>query len=111
MGGFESACHVNEAGVRLDMLRATQHDRFVVEDYRALVGMRIATVRDTIRWHRVEAIPHTYDWIAGVDAIWSVDPNARVVSVEHLIHTVPPRGLRDEAAFQRRRSKVSGSVG
>ena len=67
MGGFESACHINEAGVRLDMLRATQHDRFVAEDYAALRKLRIGTVRDTIRWHRVEAVPRSYDFT-------SVDP-------------------------------------
>jgi len=195
MGGFESSCHVNEAGVRLDMLHATQHDRFVAEDYAALRKLRIATVRDTIRWHRVETVPGSYDfasvdsyldaanavgveviwdllhygwpdgldvfsnefverfasfctavafrlrerlpdgrfytpvneisfcawaagevgwfhpfghhrggeikqqlvraWIAGVDAIRAVDPAARFVSVEPLIHTVPPRGQSD----------------
>jgi beta-glucosidase/6-phospho-beta-glucosidase/beta-galactosidase len=195
MGGFESACHINSAGVRLDMLHATQHDRFVFDDYAALRSMRIGTVRDTIRWHRVEARPGRYDfssvdpyldaanttgveviwdllhygwpdgldiysdefverfrrfcihvaaylcrrvpaprfytpvneisffawaagevgwfhpfskgrggdfkrqliraWIAGVDAIRSVDPQARIVSVEPLIHTVPPRGQQD----------------
>jgi len=25
--GFESACHINRAGARLDLLAATQHDR------------------------------------------------------------------------------------
>ena len=195
MGGFESACHVNEAGVRLDMLEATQHDRFVGEDYASLRSMGITTARDTIRWHRVEAVRGAYDfssvdpyidaaneagveviwdllhygwpdgldiyspeflarfaafasaaarhliarvpaprfytpvnelsffawaagevgwfhpfgrhrgadlkrqlvraWIAAVDAIRSVDPTARIVSVEPLIHTVPPRGRKD----------------
>jgi len=195
MGGFESACHINTAGVRLDMLRATQHDRFVKADYEALRSMRIATARDTIRWHRVESAPRSYDfstvdpyieaaneagveiiwdllhygwpddldihsrvfvdrfagfcdaaarhlqrrvsgqrfytpinelsffawaagevgwfypfdkhrggelkrqlvraWVGGVDAIRAVDPEARIVSVEPIIHTVPPLGLPD----------------
>jgi len=196
MGGFESACHINEAGRRLDMLDATQHDRFVREDYAALQSMRIGTVRDTIRWHRVEIAPGAYDfstvdpyidaaneagteviwdllhygwpdgldiyapefvdrfaafctavakhlharipgprfytpvnelsffawaagevgwfhpfsrhrggdvkrqlvraWIAGVRAIHAVDPTARIVSVEPIIHTVPPLGRPDD---------------
>ena len=78
MGGFESACHINQHGVRLDMLRATQHDEFVTDDYAALRTMRIGTVRDTIRWHRVEAVPYTYDFS-------SVDPYinaAKEVGVE-----------------------------
>jgi beta-glucosidase/6-phospho-beta-glucosidase/beta-galactosidase len=195
MGGFESACHITATGARLDMLRATQHDRFVREDYAALRDQRIGTIRDTIRWHLVERAPGVYDfsslepyvdaanatgveviwdllhygwpdgldifspefvdrfagfcrataehlrtrvpaerfytpineisffawaagevgwfhpfgirrggdlkrqlvraWIAGVDAIRDVDPGARVVSVEPLIHTVPPRGRPD----------------
>ena len=198
MGGFESACHVNEAGVRLDMLQATQHDRFVAEDYWALLSMRIGTARDTVRWHRVEVAPGVFDfssvdpyiqaandsgveviwdllhygwpdgldiysdafvtrfaafcattarhlvdrippprfytpinelsffawaagevgwffpygkhrggelkrqlvrsWIAGVDAIRGVDPDARIVSVEPLIHTVPPRRSQNDHA-------------
>jgi beta-glucosidase/6-phospho-beta-glucosidase/beta-galactosidase len=34
-------------------------------------------------------------WIASVDAIRAVDPEARFVSVEPLIHTVPPRGSKN----------------
>jgi beta-glucosidase/6-phospho-beta-glucosidase/beta-galactosidase len=196
MGGFESACHINQANRRLDMLRDTQHDRFVRDDYAALRTMNIGTVRDTIRWHVVESIPHHYDfssvdpyidaandtsveviwdllhygwpngidvysadfvdrfaafcaavahhlqhrtvgrrfytpvnevsflawaagevgwfhpfssrrgaelkrqlvraWIAGVDAIRSADPSARIVSVEPVIHTIPPHGQCDD---------------
>jgi beta-glucosidase/6-phospho-beta-glucosidase/beta-galactosidase len=195
MGGFESACHINRHGVRLDMLQATQHDRFVLADYQALQSMRIGTVRDTVRWHRIETSPGVYDfstvepyvqaanatgtqviwdllhygwpdaldiyspefvsrfadfchamarllrdrsqgerfytpineisffawaagevgwfhpfstgrggdlkrqlvraWIAGVDAIRAADPTSRIVSVEPVIHTVPPRGHQD----------------
>jgi beta-glucosidase/6-phospho-beta-glucosidase/beta-galactosidase len=195
MGGFESASHITKSGSRVDMLHATQHDRFVSEDYSALSTMRIGTARDAIRWHQVEAVPLRYDfssidsyieaanrtdvevvwdllhygwpnglniysrefvtrfaafcratavhlstrvpaprfytpvnelsfmswaagevgwfhpfstsrgqdvkrqlaraWIAGVDAIRGVDPGARFVSVEPLIHTVPPHGLPD----------------
>jgi beta-glucosidase/6-phospho-beta-glucosidase/beta-galactosidase len=198
MGGFESACHINRSGQRLDMLHATQHDGFVREDYAGLRQMLIGTARDTIRWHRVETAPREYDfssvdpyvaaanaedievvwdllhygwprdidiyseefvtrfadfsaatacylrdrvpgvrfytpvneisffawaagavgwfyphgrgrgaeikrqlvraWIASVKAIRAVDPDARIVSVEPLIHTVPPRGTNGRAA-------------
>ena len=33
MGGFEAATHINDAGRRLDMLAATQHDRQADHDY------------------------------------------------------------------------------
>jgi beta-glucosidase/6-phospho-beta-glucosidase/beta-galactosidase len=195
MAGFESACHVTRQGTRLDMLEATQHDRWIEEDYARLREVRIGTVRDTIRWHRVEATPGDFDfssvapyakaatsndvqvvwdllhygvpgdvdvfapafvdrfarfaraaaafvreqshavpfytpinelsfyswaagevgwfhphahergtelkrqlvraWIAAVDAIRDVDPRARFVSVEPLIHVVPPAGAPD----------------
>lgn len=204
IAGFESACHVEGNGRRLDMLAATQHDRFVAEDYARLRDVGITTARDTVRWHRVEPAPGRYDfsslepyvlaakrhdiqvvwdllhyglpdglsvfspafvdrfarfcgavaryirersaavplytpineisffawaagevgwfhpcergrggelkrqlvraWVAAVDAIREVDARARIVSVEPLIHTVPPRGLDDvdgAAAAQR----------
>jgi beta-glucosidase/6-phospho-beta-glucosidase/beta-galactosidase len=83
MGGFESACHVPASGVRVDMQCATQHDRFVLEDYAALRTMRMTTVRDAIRWPRVEPVPHRYDFSsvdpyldaaneAGVEVIWDL---------------------------------------
>jgi hypothetical protein len=197
MAGFESACHVTRRGTRLDMLESTQHDRWIEEDYERLNAVRIATVRDTIRWHRVEPTPGVFDfssvlpyataarrhevqvvwdllhygvpddvdvfapafverfarfarasacfvreqcdgvpfytpinelsfyswaagevgwfhphalgrgaefkrqlvraWIAAVDAIRDVDPRARFVSVEPLIHIVPPNGEADHA--------------
>ena len=62
MGGFESACHVNRANVRLDMMAATQHDRFVEEDYARLRQVNITAARDTIRWHLVERTPGHYDF-------------------------------------------------
>lgn len=62
LAGFESACHVTRTGTRLDMLAATQHDRFVEDDYAALRDQRLGTVRDTIRWHRVEATPGHFDF-------------------------------------------------
>ena len=42
--------------------------------------------------------------IAGIEAIWQVNPKARIVQVEPLIHVVPPRGhpeLAEQAAAQR----------
>jgi beta-glucosidase/6-phospho-beta-glucosidase/beta-galactosidase len=80
MGGFESSCQVNQLG-RIDMIAATQHDRFVHEDYRRLRDFDMQTVRDTVRWHLVEAHPRRYDFSsldgqieaandAGIQVIW-----------------------------------------
>ena len=62
MAGFESACHITRAGTRLDMLAATQHDHCIDEDYARLGDMRLGTVRDTIRWHRVETSAGRFDF-------------------------------------------------
>jgi beta-glucosidase/6-phospho-beta-glucosidase/beta-galactosidase len=204
MAGFESACHVNSKGVRLDMIHATQHDRFLDQDYANLTHMGIRSVRETVRWHLVEPTPGEFDFtsmdpmveaarrhgiqlvwdlchygwpdgldiftpafidrfarfaravaqhlrdvsdavplytpinemsffawaagdvgwfypygkgrggelkrqliracIAGIEAIWDIDPRARIVVVEPVIHVVPPRDrpeLADQAAAYR----------
>jgi beta-glucosidase/6-phospho-beta-glucosidase/beta-galactosidase len=60
--GFESACHINKAGVRLDMVASTQHDRWVDEDYAALEERGLTTVRETVRWHLVEPSEGRFDF-------------------------------------------------
>ena len=92
MGGFESACHINEAGVRLDMLDATQHDRFIVEDYERLPAVRIRTARDTVRWHRVEPSPYAYDF-SSVDPYIDAANGAEIEVVWDLLHYGWPDGL------------------
>jgi beta-glucosidase/6-phospho-beta-glucosidase/beta-galactosidase len=54
IGGFEAATHINEAGKRLDMIAATEHDVQVDEDYARLRNVGIHTVRDAVRWHLIE---------------------------------------------------------
>ena len=54
MGGFETATHVNEAGRRLDIMSATEHDVQVDHDYALLRSVGITTVRDGVRWHLIE---------------------------------------------------------
>jgi beta-glucosidase/6-phospho-beta-glucosidase/beta-galactosidase len=92
MGGFESACHINESGLRLDMLAATQHDRFVREDYAALRSMRIATVRDTARWHLIETTPYVYDF-ATLDRYVDAANAVGVEVIWDLLHYGWPEGL------------------
>ena len=203
LAGFESACHINKAGSRLNMLQLTQHDSQVSEDYELLHSFNIRTVRDGTCWPLIEhartfdfasllpmveaasryemqviwnvlhyGYPEDLDifspafidrfaryctalahfmhdhtagvpfytpineisflsWaagdvgyihpleigrgmelkrqliraaIAGIEAIWQVDPRARIVQVEPVIHVMPPKGhpeLADKAAAQR----------
>jgi len=62
MGGFESACHINSWGCRLDMIALTQHDRCANEDYGLLRSVDILAARDGVRWHLIEETPGHYDF-------------------------------------------------
>jgi beta-glucosidase/6-phospho-beta-glucosidase/beta-galactosidase len=203
LAGFESACHINRAGRRLNMLQCTQHDCQVSSDYELLRSFNIRTVRDGTCWPLIEragtfdfsslapmveaanrhdmqviwnvlhyGCPDDVDifspsfvdrfaryctalaryindhtdripfytpineisflaWaagdvgyihpfgigrglelkhqliraaIAGIEAIWHVNPGARIVQVEPVIHVIPPRNrpdLAERAAAQR----------
>ncbi len=54
LGGFESACHINGSGKRLDMIALTQHDVQVESDYARVREMGISSVREAVRWHLIE---------------------------------------------------------
>lgn len=54
LAGFESACHINRAGLRLDMLALTQHDIQAARDYALLSDFNICTVRDGLNWPIIE---------------------------------------------------------
>ncbi len=54
LAGFESAYHINRAGVRLDLLAATQHDQQAAQDYALLREQGFRTARDGVRWHLID---------------------------------------------------------
>lgn len=54
MGGFEAAGHINEHGERVNMLAATQHDRFMAEDFALVRSVGIQTVRESAQWHLID---------------------------------------------------------
>ncbi len=60
--GFEAACHINRAGVRLDMTTATAHDVMVDDDYQRLRQLGIVTVRESARWHLIDRRNRSYDF-------------------------------------------------
>ena len=83
MAGFECSSHRRRDGVRLDLIRATGHDKHVARDYRLLRELGFRTVRDGLRWHLVERVPGKYDWsswmpmleaaeAAGIQVIWDL---------------------------------------
>jgi beta-glucosidase/6-phospho-beta-glucosidase/beta-galactosidase len=62
MAGFECSSHRRRDGVRLDLIRATGHDRHVLNDYRQCHELGFRTLRDGLRWHLIEQSPGKYDW-------------------------------------------------
>jgi beta-glucosidase/6-phospho-beta-glucosidase/beta-galactosidase len=81
--GFECSSHRRRDGVRLDLIRATGHDKHVGSDYAKLRELGFVTLRDGLRWHLIGKTPGTYDWSswepmleaaeeAGVEIIWDL---------------------------------------
>lgn len=62
MGGFECADHINRSGERVNLLKETEHDLRVLEDYQLLADMGIYVVREGICWSQVETSPNVYDF-------------------------------------------------
>ena len=67
--GFECSSHRRRDGVRLDLIRATGHDRHVDADYRLCRELGFRTVRDGLRWHLIEKAPGKYDWSSWMPAL------------------------------------------
>lgn len=61
-GGFECSTHRRRDGQRLDLLAATGHDQYAAADYAQLAAHGLRTVRDGLRWHRIEQHEGHYDW-------------------------------------------------
>ena len=81
--GFECSSHRRRDGVRLDLIRATGHDKHVLQDYRQCRQLGFQTLRDGLRWHLIEKELGRYDWSswlpaleaaeeAGVEVIWDL---------------------------------------
>lgn len=62
MAGYECADHLNVFGVRVDLINTTGHLPLIDTDYKNLAPFKIATVREGIRWSKVEVKPYQYDW-------------------------------------------------
>jgi len=81
--GFECSSHRRRDGVRLDLIRATGHDKHVLQDYRLCKELGFRTLRDGLRWHLIGRSPGHYDWSSwlpmleaaeetGVQIIWDL---------------------------------------
>jgi beta-glucosidase/6-phospho-beta-glucosidase/beta-galactosidase len=67
--GFECSSHRRRDGVRLDLIRATSHDRHVLQDYSACAELGLRTLRDGLRWHLIEKTRGKYDWSSWMPAL------------------------------------------
>src|SRR6478609_3188460 len=62
MAGFECTDKLNAFGNRVDFLDITGHLDLLDEDYQRLQDFNMSTVREGIRWSKVEIKPYMYDW-------------------------------------------------
>ena len=100
IGGFECSTHRLSrrkalgrfAGVRLDLIAATRHDEFVVQDYERLQQVGIRTARDGVRWHLIEKNASRYDFSSLVPMLRAARETQTQV-VWDLFHYGWPDGL------------------
>lgn len=61
-GGFECSTHRLRNGRRLDLVAATHHDEFALQDYKRLHKQGLRVAREGLRWHLVEKSRGNYDF-------------------------------------------------
>lgn len=61
-GGFECSTHRGRDKRRHDLIAATQHDRFALEDFKRLKERGIFVAREGLRWHLIEQQRESYDF-------------------------------------------------
>jgi hypothetical protein len=68
-GGFECSTHRNRNRRRLDLVAATRHDEFALQDYRRLERQGLRVAREGLRWHLVEKTPGRYDFVTALPIV------------------------------------------
>jgi hypothetical protein len=92
MGGFECSTHTLASGRRLDLIRGTQHDRFVAQDYYRLAELGLRVARDGIRWNLIEVTPGRFDFSSVVPMVRAARQTGLQV-IWDLLHFGWPDGL------------------
>lgn len=85
MGGYECTDQLNCFGNRVDFLSVTGHLEKLEEDYDNLYFFNIKTVREGIRWSKVEKTPYQYDW-SDVERMITVAKKYGIQQVWDLCH-------------------------
>ena len=110
MGGFECASFRHNDGRRLDLLLSTGHEAHAATDYLAMQRHGIRSVRDGLRWHRIEVAPGHYDWSSFVPMLRAASAT-RTQVVWDLFHYGWPDGLDIwSPAFVDRFAAFAGAV-
>src|SRR5438874_8861575 len=94
--GFECSSHRRKDGVRVDLIKATAHDKHVRQDYRLCRELGFRTVRDGLRWHLIEKAPGKYDWSSWMPALEAAEQMGMQISWD-LFHYGSPDHV-DQAA-------------
>ena len=92
IGGYECADHINRSGERINLLKETQHDIRVFEDYEALAGIGIKTVREGICWSSVEVAPGVFDFSEALNRMQAAEKFG-IQQIWDLIHFGYPDGI------------------
>lgn len=92
MGGYECADHINRSGHRINLLKETQHDLRVAEDYKMLSSIGIKTVREGICWSEVETSPGLFDFSEVYNRMQAAEEYG-IQQIWDLIHFGYPDGI------------------
>lgn len=118
MGGFECSTHRlpshkalgRFAGLRVDLIAATRHDEFALQDYERLQSVGIRTARDGVRWYLIEKSSSRYDFSSLVPMLRAARRTQTQI-VWDLLHYGWPDGLNIwGAAFVDRFARFARAV-
>jgi len=68
-GGFECSTHRTRKGRRLDLVAATHHEQFAMQDYQRLKKHGLRVAREGLRWHLVEQHRGQYDFSSALPMV------------------------------------------
>lgn len=85
MGGFECADHLNRFGDRVNLLKETEHDIRIKEDYKLLSEIGIKVVREGICWSEIEISDGVYNFAEIYDRI-KIAEKLGIQQIWDLIH-------------------------
>lgn len=85
MGGFECADQQNAFGNRIDLYKVSGHDLYLEEDYDRVHQLGMKTIREGIRWSKVETALYQYDWTE-IERIIKVSQSKNIQVVWDICH-------------------------